>query len=239
MLTWILFIAAAFFAGSIPFALLIGLARGVDIRKHGSGNVGASNAGRVLGKPWGMACFVCDAGKGAAPVIAAGLTLGWFGGDPTTLDAASQWQWIAVAVAAVLGHMFTPFLKFRGGKGVATGFGGMVAMWNVLTIPLLVALVIWIVVLRAFRFISVASMTAAASAPVTFLILLLARPGETPLVDRLVNALGPIVLTTALAALIAWRHRSNIGRLRRGEEPRYDEKKANDRPAATSSSEQS
>ena len=81
--------AAAFFAGSIPFALLIGFARGVDIRKHGSGNVGASNAGRVLGKPWGMLCFVLDAGKGAAPVIAAGLTLGWFGGDSVTFGAAS------------------------------------------------------------------------------------------------------------------------------------------------------
>ena len=126
---WIGFIVLGFVSGSIPFALLIGRAKGVDIRRHGSGNVGATNVSRVLGRPYGLLCFALDAAKGAGPVVAAGLVQGVFGATVAAVEPTAQWAWLAVAVASVAGHMFSPFVGFRGGKGVATGFGstGLVA----------------------------------------------------------------------------------------------------------------
>ncbi len=134
-MTWAALLALAFLAGSIPFGLLIAKSKGVDIRAHGSGNIGATNVGRVLGKRFGFACFFLDALKGALPVVIAGLVVGLWGRPLEGIASADAWLWLAVGMLALLGHMFSPWIGFKGGKGVATGFGAMVAMWTPLTLP--------------------------------------------------------------------------------------------------------
>ena len=230
-MTWALVIVAAYLLGSIPFGVLIGRARGVNLLAEGSMNPGASNVTRLLGKRLGMLCFFLDMGKGMIPVIVAGVTFDLLGdrpvsSDPTVavLTRTEMWLWLSVACAAVLGHMRSPWLGFRGGKGVATGFGAMVAMWQVLTLPALAAIVVWYGLLRATRYVSVASVLAVMSLPVGYLLSVL--PGdalEQPLstsIDRLMVASPPLIVTTVMALLIAYLHRGNLARIRRGEEPK-------------------
>lgn len=209
---WLVWLLAAYLIGSVPFGLLIGLARGVDIRKAGSGNVGATNAGRVLGRKWGLLCFALDVLKGLGPVLAYGvvheLTVGGAG------DAAAALQWLAVAAAAVIGHIFPVWLKFRGGKGAATGLGVVLGVWPVLTVPGIVAAALWVVLLKKYGYVSLASIVAAAAMPVLTLV-------AGVLAERSPDVVAVYVAVTAvLALLVALRHRSNIVRLRAGTEPR-------------------
>jgi len=223
MTTWIVCIAAAYLVGSIPFGVIIGRMRGVNIREHGSRNIGATNVGRVLGRKFGAACFALDLLKGAAPVLGAGLVTGVLGRDPVAdgdpATTAWMWWWLAVAAAAVAGHMASVFLGFRGGKGVATSFGAMLAMWPLLTFPALGALVVWYGCLRMTRYVSLSSMTAAISVPLWYAAGAAPIAGEDVL-PALAAASPPLFVTGALALLVLWRHRANIGRLRRGEEPK-------------------
>src|SRR4051812_1167920 len=119
----VLAVIVAFLAGSIPFGVLFARARGVNIREHGSGNIGATNAAHVLGKKVGALVLLCDAAKGALPVLGARWLM------PQRLPG-DDWTWgvAAVGLAAFIGHLAPPWLRFRGGKGVATGFGVMVAL---------------------------------------------------------------------------------------------------------------
>jgi glycerol-3-phosphate acyltransferase PlsY len=233
-LAWTGCIAGAYLVGSIPFGVLIGRARGIDIRQHGSRNIGASNVGRVLGRRLGLLCFALDAAKGATPVLVTGAVFGLLNGRPASLDPAVRvigtvplCLWLVVAAAAVLGHMFSPFLGFRGGKGVATGLGALAAMWEVLTIPALGALVVWYGVLRMSRYISVASMCAAMSLPVGYAVSVLPRDAfERPFgesIGQIGQGWPPLVMTALMAGLVLFTHRANIARLRRGEEPRVAE----------------
>ena len=218
-LTWTICIVAAYVIGSIPFGVLLGKMRGVDIRQHGSKNVGATNVGRVLGRPLGLLCFFLDFLKGAAPVVVSGIITGMFGQPVMAIAPAELWMWLAVAMAAVLGHMFSIFLMLRGGKGVATGFGAMLAMWPVLTMPALGGLAVWFIILMSARIMSVASMGGAMAVPVALLILLFTQPARD-LSDRLWHGWPALIATTALSLLVIWRHRANIRRLARGEEPK-------------------
>jgi glycerol-3-phosphate acyltransferase PlsY len=214
ILTWIIFIMTAYLLGAVPFGVIIAAAKGIDIRQHGSKNIGASNVGRVLGKKFGILCFVLDFLKGAVPVLASGSWTGVLGRQPADLTTQQLWLWLALAAAAVLGHMFSIFLAFAGGKGVATAFGSLTAMWPILTIPALAAILIWLITLRLTRYISIASMVAASSLPITYLILrLIAR-------DNLVHTSPPLFATGLIALLVIYQHRGNIARLRQGVEPR-------------------
>ena len=132
-----LFIPAAFLCGSIPFGMLIARARGIDIRAHGSGNIGATNVGRVLGRTWGVAVFALDVCKGLAPVLVAGAALGTLG--HIAAPARDAWLVLATAAAAILGHVFCPWLRFKGGKGVATSLGALAGVFPVLTIAVALA----------------------------------------------------------------------------------------------------
>lgn len=221
-MVWIACIIGAYLLGSIPFGVLIGRAKGVDIREHGSRNIGATNVGRVLGRKFGYLCFILDMTKGAIPVLVAGLLSEVIGRNPMELAGGDLWLWMFVAIAALLGHMYSVFLGFGGGKGVATAFGALVAMWPVLTIPALIALAAWIIVVMSTRVISLASMTAATIVPLATLISLFIADGDaSDMVDtgaRLINASAPLTVTIAIAMLVLWRHRSNIRRLLRGEE---------------------
>lgn len=222
--TWTLCIAGAYLAGSIPFGVMIGRARGIDIQAHGSRNVGASNVFRVLGRRFGILCFLLDMLKGALPVVAAGFAAGVINRDPVPgdLTPAEMWLWMAVAAATIVGHMASVFLRFRGGKGVATGFGALLAMWPLLTLPALGALMVWYGTLKFTRYISVASMFAAISLPLWYLVRTIPNAGDVG--AQIAYASPPLIVTALIAALVVWRHRGNIGRLRRGEEPKSGER---------------
>ena len=224
MIHWVWLIPSAYVAGSIPFGYLLGRARGLDIRQHGSKNVGATNVGRVLGRRLGLTCFVLDMVKGAVPVIAAGVINDLITESIDSISAQQMWLWLAVACAAVLGHMHSLFLGLRGGKGVATGFGAMLAMWPLLTFPALGVMVVWYGMLRLTRYVSVASMTASLSLPLAYLVRVLPPDAMdvelSQTLDRVWRVSPPLIVTAVLALLIVFKHRTNIARLRRGEEPK-------------------
>jgi glycerol-3-phosphate acyltransferase PlsY len=230
MKVWIL-IVGAYLIGSIPFGVIIGRARGVNILREGSKNPGATNVARLLGRPLGAVCLILDMIKGAGPVLIAGSILDLLGRRATSLDPevavlsqTEMWLWLAVACAAVAGHICSPFLAFRGGKGVATGFGAMVAMWAVLTFPALAASVVWYGVLRLTRYVSIASILAAVSLPLGYAVWVLpAHPEEigwSGTIEQVLTAWPPLAVTALMAALVVYKHRGNITRIRRGEEPK-------------------
>ena len=201
-----LVIAAGYLAGSLPMGLFVGRLRGVDLRAHGSGNIGATNAGRVLGKRWFFVVFALDFAKSFVPVLLA-QRLG-----PGTPDERGPVA-LLTGVAAVLGHVFPVFLRFKGGKGVATAAGLFGALAPV---QAAIAFVAWLVGTKGSGYVSVGSIAAAIVLPATCWLLPWALP------DARLLAVDPWTRWAALlvAALIVWRHRSNIGRLLRGTEPR-------------------
>lgn len=211
--TWLIWLAAAYLAGSVPFGLLIGLAQGLDIRKLGSGNLGATNTGRVLGRRWGIICFGLDTAKGLAPVLAYGLASGVMD-DAGSHPAIATGQWFMVAAAAVLGHVFPLWLRFKGGKGVATALGALLGVYPALTGPGAVAVGVWLAVVMWTGYPSAASISAAVVLPI-LAILNSAWIGKSA-GEIAVIATGTILLT----ALVIARHRTNIARLRAGTEAR-------------------
>lgn len=209
--TWWISVLAAYLIGAIPFGLIIGWMRGVDIRKVGSGNIGATNLGRVAGRKWGLLGFLLDVLKGALPVLVAGLYFGWITDD--VLLAPAAWQWLLIAVAAIIGHVYPVYLGFRGGKGVATSFGVLLGVWPYLTIPAVAGLLTWLLFASALRYVSLASVVAAVLLP-CFIALAAACSSRT-------FALSPFLIVTSLMALlVVVRHRSNIVRLLQGTENR-------------------
>ena len=204
-----------FLAGSIPFGVMIARSRGVDIRQKGSGNPGATNVGRVLGKPFGVICFFLDAIKGAVPVLISGWLAGILGTGSDEMTASAAWGWLLVAILTILGHCFSPWIGFRGGKGVATGFGAVLAMWPVLTMPAIAGFFVWTIVLVLTRLMSLASIAGAIVLPATVLALALV-PGTPG--TNLEASIPFLVVTSLVAALVVFRHRGNLVRLREGRE---------------------
>ena len=197
----------AYVCGSIPFGYIIGRIHGVDVRKEGSKNIGATNVTRCVGKRAGQLCFALDFIKGLVPVLAAEWVLG--GGS---LAAGQERVAVMFVVfAAIIGHIFPVFLNFRGGKGVSTAAGAIMALAPV---PLCIGLVVWVVVFFVSRYVSLASICASAMVPVAQWILVLAY-GRSQSVA---------VLLTVVAALAIFRHRSNITRLLNGTESRFGRK---------------
>lgn len=217
VLGWALWVLAAFVAGAIPFGLIIGKWRGVDVRLHGSKNIGATNVGRVLGRKCGLLCFALDFAKGALPVLGAGLQMGTLGARGLAVEPMIGW--LSVVLAAVLGHMFTPLARFKGGKGVATGFGALVAFYPALTWPVLVAFALWLIVVRLTRYVSVASCMAAASIPLSAGALALAtRSQAQSALSAIASAWPLLVFSGLLAGIVVWKHRTNLARVRAGTE---------------------
>jgi glycerol-3-phosphate acyltransferase PlsY len=193
---WLLVIVA-FLLGSIPFGfLLFRLHNGGDIRRAGSGNIGATNVLRTGGKKLGLLTLVLDAAKGFAA-----MWLGLYFAPTHPLLLA------AVLLAAILGHMLTPWLRFQGGKGVATALGAFLAWapW-----ALAGALVVFLIVLALWRYVSLASICAALALPLLL----------TPLSRGPVST-AELVAAAVAAALIVWRHRGNMQRLRHGTEHKF------------------
>ena len=220
MLTWIACIVGAYLVGAIPFGVLIANARGVNIREHGSKNIGATNVGRVIGKKWGLICFLLDVGKGAVPVLVTGWLTDSLGRHPAELETTAMWWWMGVAAASVMGHMASIYLAFAGGKGVATSFGAMLAMWALLTFPALAAFFVWAATVRLTRYVSLASVCGAISLPVLYAVRIGSTAGDEGAAAAILHASPPLIVTALLAAMVVWRHRSNLARLQRGEEPK-------------------
>lgn len=194
----LLALAISYAAGSIPFAYLAGAASGVDLRKQGSGNLGATNVVRVLGWKVGLLVFLADAMKGALPVLLL---------SPRISAPGNPILWgIACGVAAILGHVRPLFLGFRrGGKGVATSAGVFFAL---APLPMLIAFVAFVAIVLASGYVSLGSLAAAILLPA---LLLATRGAASPL----------FMVSVVIAAFVFWTHRANIGRLRRGEENRF------------------
>ncbi len=204
MTAWISAIAAIFVAyllGSIPFGLLIGRMRGIDIRQVGSCNIGATNVMRSVGKGWGILTLLLDALKGYIPAAAFPLLLMQAG----LLDDQHAWLKIACGCAAILGHNFPVFLRFKGGKGVATSAG---VLTGIAPQALLIGLATFAVVFAISRFVSLGSITAAVVVPVAGFFLY-----------RQEGLLVPAVLVV-LGLLVILRHKANIRRLLNGTENR-------------------
>lgn len=195
----LLALLGGYLLGSIPASFLIGRAFGVDIRTLGSGNVGATNVLRALGPKAGIPAFICDAGKGALAVQLARYLV------PTGGPLGPIVFPLVCGVMAVLGHSFTIWLRFKGGKGVATGAGMFAALAPV---PLCASLVTFVTLVAVTRYVSLASMIAAFS--LNIFIIVLMPESRVPL----------CTIALPLALFIAWRHRSNIQRLMAGTEPK-------------------
>ena len=200
-----------YLVGSVPFGFLIARANGVDIQQVGSGNIGATNVFRILGKGWGLLTFGLDFCKGLFPV----LFIGWLLRGTAASDLTISVAQICAGVAAILGHSFSCFLNFTGGKGVATGAGMMVGLVPWLA---LLAFLIWILVLALKRMVSLASISAA---------LTIGIGSWLPWFQPRSNAAGsdagsaPWILSialTLLAVLVVFRHRGNIRRILAGNE---------------------
>lgn len=232
-LTWGLLCGASFICGAVPFGLIIARAKGVDLRSIGSGNIGATNVGRSLGRSWGLLVYLLDAGKGALPVLVAGSMACIVGVRPALLPEGALWWWLAVAVSAVLGHMYTPLAGFRGGKGVATGSGALMAIYPVLTVPVLVAVLAWGITLATTRIMSVSGMVAGVTVPIALVVAAtLGRPEGASLQSALQPVVPALVVSAIVAAMVIWKHRSNIARIRAGTEPRVLQRRPVSGPTA-------
>ena len=192
---WVVWLVGAYLVGAIPFGYLIGRMRGVDVRTVGSKNIGATNVFRTVGKKWGLLAFFCDVMKGLVPTLLA------------RHFAAVPHLPLCVAIACVVGHMLTPYMKFKGGKGVATAFGALIALMPA-TVGM--AFAIFAVTFACSNYISLGSCVAATSLAVMVWIPFLDHAGYRDL---------PLcILVSLIAAFIVWKHRSNIGRLLHGNE---------------------
>ena len=198
----------SYLLGSIPFGYLAGRLVGIDIRQAGSANVGATNVVRVLGKRYGYPVFALDFLKGFGAVK---ISMLMAPGPPPEWNSPEIFG-ILAAISSVLGHLYPPWLKFKGGKGVATSAGALLELTPAAT---LIGVAIWIIVFWLTRYVSLASITAAVVLPIVILVV----------TSHDSNNGKPLVYSSAcVAAVLIWRHRSNLSRLIRGTEPRFTRK---------------
>ncbi len=199
-------VIASYLLGSIPFGYLVGKMRGIDIRQHGSGNIGATNVLRVLGKKFGIPVFICDALKG---LIAVRGAMSFAAHGHAIPPAAAG---IMAALCCIIGHNFPVWLAFKGGKGIATSAGVLIGM---VPVAAALTLAVWVIIFYSTRYVSLASICASIALPV-IVVACLFLGLETG---------WPFFYFSVVAALLAvWRHRSNIQRLLNGTEPRFVKK---------------
>ena len=203
LLTRLAVLLGSYLLGSVPFSYLVARARGVDVRRVGSGNVGATNVMRSVSLGAGLLAFLLDAGKGAAAVLLAGL-----------IETGGPLPALA-GVLAVLGHMYPVWLRFRGGKGVATGAGAFLPLAPAATVA---ALAVFGMALAVTRYVSLSSILGTAT-----LAVLAFLGGAPPVVSR---------AAAGMAVLITWKHRANLQRIARGTESRLGRRRPPPPPPA-------
>jgi glycerol-3-phosphate acyltransferase PlsY len=213
---FVILIIGAYLLGSIPFGLLIARAHGKDLRSIGSGNIGATNLSRALGRKWAYLCFVLDAAKGLVPMLAATYILS----SPPSI--AQLFLALSVGCAAVLGHIFPVYVKFRGGKGVATSFGVALGLWPYYTICSLVAVGVWVVTVLIWRYVSLASIAASIAFPLALFLMIAMIPSWN------FAELWPLLIAAiVIPIMVIVRHRENIRRLVAGTETKILQKRGN------------
>jgi len=198
----------SYLLGSIPAGYLAGRMAGIDIREAGSGNIGATNVTRTLGRRYGYAVFVVDFAKGALAVCISIL----LGRHLKAAPFSPEMYGIVGAICCVLGHVFPVWLGFKGGKGVATSAG---VLFGLMPLAAAIGVAVWVITFEVTRYVSIASIAAATALPVT--VLGLTHTGHT-------NGMALFYFTLCLAAVVIIRHRSNLSRLLRGTEPRFKRK---------------
>ncbi len=216
----------AFLFGSIPFGLFIAKSKGINIREHGSGNIGATNVLRVVGKKHGITCLILDALKGLVPTIIA-ISLIRFEGmrNPMAIEAlvpysgefpmlTAQIFQVLAGLCAILGHNYSPWVGFKGGKGIATSTGVLIAM---MPAAIVILVIVWLLVFLTTKYVSLASILAAATLP---LLTLWGSWFHGKIQDGTWNK--PLfVFSVIIGVLAIWKHRTNIVRLREGTEHRF------------------
>ena len=206
---WILIVIVSYLLGSIPSGYLVAKSHGIDIRQHGSKNIGATNVLRIMGEKWGYFVFFCDALKGFVSVKVGFSLAGSFG---ATLTLAG----LVAALCCILGHNYPVWLSFKGGKGVATSAGVVIALFPMVIV--LLAGIVWLLVFLLGRYVSLASISAAVALPIA---VALFGPYAR------INDYWLVLCFSVLAAgLAVWRHRANITRLLNGTESRFGKKKS-------------
>jgi glycerol-3-phosphate acyltransferase PlsY len=195
--------------GSFPAGYFAGRITGVDVRSAGSGNIGATNVLRVLGKPWGYTVFFVDAFKGFAAVRLAFFLAGHL----TFARPYAVYFAMLAAVMCVVGHTFPIWLRFKGGKGVATSAG---AIFGLMPLAAVIIFLVWVVVFQITRYVSVASLVASSALPPTVALLIHW--------EKIVDGVALLYFSTVLAILVVWSHRSNFSRLLKGTEQRFTRK---------------
>ncbi|MDH5717877.1 MAG: glycerol-3-phosphate 1-O-acyltransferase PlsY [Spirochaetia bacterium] len=199
--SFVMLILLSYLFGSIPFAYIAGKIKGIDITKHGSGNVGATNTMRLLGKSWGFFVFFLDALKGFIPAAIFVKLL--FNKNNEALELESVYL-IAAALFAILGHIYSVWIDFKGGKGAATGFGALLA---IIPYIMLISLGIFIIFIILFKYVSLASIMAALSIPVLFLFF-----------ESLHEKKEIFIFLLIISLFVVYKHKSNINRLLNGTE---------------------
>lgn len=202
---YILATAVGYLLGSIPNGLIVSKSHGIDVRNFGSGNIGATNVLRVLGHKWGYLVFALDSLKGLLAVLFAY----WVSNHFLPENSSDILIGIIAGVACILGHTFPIWLRFKGGKGVATSAGVLLGLMPLAVISVFI---VWVVLFKTTRYVSVASMGAAIALPVFVL---------TYLYLGLLTGTSRLVFSVVIAAVVLWAHRSNIRRLLRGKEQRF------------------
>lgn len=209
--------AISYFLGSIPFGLLVGLAKGIDPRQAGSGNIGATNVARLLGGKFFALVFTLDLLKSLLPMLAGAFILHHAGYQLSLhnnqLTAPLLFSWLLVGFSAILGHMFPIYIAFKGGKGVATSAGLILGLYPYYTLPALIAFAVFLITFFTWRYVSLASIAAALSFPLAYLLAALAF--RWPLTHQ---QLPLLIFAILVAIMIVYKHRSNIARLRAGTE---------------------
>jgi len=198
----------AYLLGSIPFGVIIAKTHGKDLRGIGSGNIGATNVARALGRRWAYFCFVLDVLKGLLPMVVVRALIEVSGPTPGLLSL-----WLFVGCGAILGHIFPIYLKFKGGKGVATSLGVALGLWPYYTICAALAFVIWAAVTLIWRYISLASITASIAFPLVLVLAIVLKPSWD-----FANLWPLLIAATAIPLMVIIRHRENIKRLIAGTE---------------------
>jgi glycerol-3-phosphate acyltransferase PlsY len=214
----LLAVVGAYLVGSVPFGVIIAKAHGKDLRTIGSGNIGATNVSRALGRKWGYICFALDVLKGLLPMLIFG-TVALPCIAKTIHGPLLMASWLLIGITAILGHVFPVYLGFKGGKGVATSFGVALGLWPYFTICALIVLVVWVVVLLIWRYVSLASICAALVFPASLILGMLVVPRWQA------NVLWPLLIAaTLIPLLVIVRHRENIHRLLSGTESKIRRK---------------
>jgi acyl phosphate:glycerol-3-phosphate acyltransferase len=217
---FVLFVLLAYLSGSVPFGLLVGLWRGVDVRKAGSGNIGATNVGRLLGGKFFALVFILDLAKGLLPMLVGAWVIRRSG---ATAGIGTYLLWIGIGAAAIFGHMFSIFLRFKGGKGVATSTGVALGLFPYYTLPALAALLVFIIIILITRYVSVASVLAAIAFPIAYVLIGLAWRPAWPILG---SQLPLLIFAVLVAVMIIYKHRANLARLRAGTELRVGQRRA-------------